>query len=62
MSSIYNKFCQGCAVFQIDKYLIACNFIADNHDGSCPCVKCIVKMVCQESQECEEWIKWAQKK
>ncbi len=47
-----NEQCEGCRAY-IDG-LEDCPLF--NLDISCPCVKCVVKVMCNDP--CEEWSKW----
>jgi len=44
-----SKHCKGCAARSN-----GCIYTLANN-GNCPCVNCLVKMVCINSEGCEEW-------
>ncbi len=52
------KYCKGCLTNSgYDKdgqgNIVACNITQFNYRGTCPCVKCVVKMIC--SQACPDY-------
>lgn len=51
--------CEGCTTHKVGEHF-NCSFIADNEDGSCPCTKCIVKVICDEP--CDDFEEWVDKR
>ena len=45
---IENKSCEGCRTYiaSIENHGIQCASIKYNTNGRCPCMRCIIKMVC----------------
>ena len=46
------KECEGCWYFKSQ-----CTFVVENHDRSCPCSFCVVKVICRNT--CDEWFEWS---
>lgn len=38
-------YCKGCRIYS-SEYKTAC---VDNSDGNCPCVRCIIKVMCRQA-------------
>ncbi len=55
--NMYNQCEKGCAGIIPLKGLTVCYTL--NTDNSCPCVNCIIKMMCKDT--CEESHKWARR-
>ena len=49
------KNCEGCNYYAMYEDRASC--IEFNKDDSCPCVVCLVKMVCRHNV-CDEWVEW----
>ena len=49
-----NEYCHGCIEYINFRETITC--LNYNHDKSCPCMPCIVKMICENY--CPAWKKW----
>jgi len=59
-----SKHCKGCITFKVEHtlrlnstHVLTCNFSYFNKDGRCPCVKCIIKMMCMTT--CQAMSNWA---
>jgi hypothetical protein len=41
------RICRGCVMMKIDRYV--CLFRASMLEDECPCIECLVKVICEES-------------
>ncbi len=57
MKAISHDKCQGCSDHEKGR----CSYRADNEDGTCPCVICIIKVMCTNNP-CDDWLNWSHKK
>lgn len=53
-----NNLCYGCAAYKKDEYGDYCEYSVHNTEveGICPCVKCLIKSVCDEA--CDDFLNW----
>ena len=52
-----NEYCVGCLSVELANNLNQdCYRMKDNDDGKCPCVLCILKVMC--TNECDPLIEW----
>lgn len=40
--------CKGCRIYREDTDRFKCGFVSLNAQSYCPCINCLVKVVCQE--------------
>ena len=52
--------CLGCCTYEGPGEHFDCTYIKYNTNGSCPCCRCIVKMLCLD--DCQEYRDWWQPK
>lgn len=48
--------CLGCSTYEEPGEFFDCGYSKYNTNGSCPCCKCIVKMICID--DCKEYRDW----